>query len=172
MKQVHDCGEIDLEKHALIEASAGTGKTYTIENLVVRLLEERADLGLENILLVTFTEKATSELKMRIREKIDTFPEKPGQGVAKNRVNCRMRWTSSTVRLSIRSMVSARRSSGILPSRTARSSRAKSWRTRLFLTCCSKSRCGPCGRKDTGKTSQRFSRFQVSARRKKPFLKR
>ncbi len=63
--------QIDLEKHALIEASAGTGKTYTIENLVVRLLEEREDLGLENILLVTFTEKATSELKMRIREKIE-----------------------------------------------------------------------------------------------------
>jgi len=68
---VHDCTEIDLEKHALIEASAGTGKTYTIENLVVRLLKERDDLSLENILLVTFTEKATSELKIRIREKIE-----------------------------------------------------------------------------------------------------
>ena len=35
---VHDCSQIDLGKHALIEASAGTGKTFTIENLVVRLL--------------------------------------------------------------------------------------------------------------------------------------
>ena len=70
MIPVHD-SRIDLGKHALIEASAGTGKTYTIENLVVRLLKERADLSLENILLVTFTEKATSELKIRIREKIE-----------------------------------------------------------------------------------------------------
>ena len=85
MTPVHNCNEIDLEKHALIEASAGTGKTYTIENLVIRLLEEREDLGLENILLVTFTEKATSELKIRIREKIEDSlknPDKDGGKIA------------------------------------------------------------------------------------------
>jgi exodeoxyribonuclease V beta subunit len=48
---------VDLSRHALVEASAGTGKTYTIENLVVRLLKEDPDIRLENILLVTFTEK-------------------------------------------------------------------------------------------------------------------
>jgi len=68
---VHDARQIDLDRHGLIEASAGTGKTYTIENLVVRLLTEKLELSLENILLVTFTEKATSELKLRIREKIE-----------------------------------------------------------------------------------------------------
>jgi len=62
--------EIDITRHMLIEASAGTGKTYTIENLVVRFLEERNDLTIDNLLVVTFTEKATSELKQRIREKI------------------------------------------------------------------------------------------------------
>jgi exodeoxyribonuclease V beta subunit len=64
--------DIDITKHAIIEASAGTGKTYTIENLVVKFLMERDDLNLENILLVTFTEKATCELKLRIREKLET----------------------------------------------------------------------------------------------------
>ena len=68
---VEDTAQIDLTRHALIEASAGTGKTYTLENLVVRLLMERPDLFLENILMVTFTEKATSELKIRIREKLE-----------------------------------------------------------------------------------------------------
>jgi exodeoxyribonuclease V beta subunit len=67
---VHDVADIDLSRHALIEASAGTGKTYTLENLVVRLLKERQDLAIENILMVTFTEKATSELKTRIQEKL------------------------------------------------------------------------------------------------------
>ena len=81
---VHDCSQIDLGKHALIEASAGTGKTFTIENLVVRLLEERAGLGLENILLVTFTEKATSELKIRIREKIEQSLENPDRDEEKS----------------------------------------------------------------------------------------
>ncbi|WP_319525558.1 UvrD-helicase domain-containing protein [uncultured Desulfosarcina sp.] len=63
--------QVDISRHALVEASAGTGKTYTIENLVVRLLCEEADTRLENILLVTFTEKATGELKLRIRQKIE-----------------------------------------------------------------------------------------------------
>lgn len=63
--------QVDVSRHALVEASAGTGKTYTIENLVVRLLCEETELQLENILLVTFTEKATSELKLRIRQKIE-----------------------------------------------------------------------------------------------------
>ena len=67
---VHDITDIDLTRHALIEASAGTGKTYTLENLVVRLLKERQDIAIENILMVTFTEKATSELKTRIQEKL------------------------------------------------------------------------------------------------------
>jgi len=68
---VDNTAQIDLNRHALIEASAGTGKTYTIENLVVRLLTEKLDIALENILIVTFTEKATSELKIRIREKLE-----------------------------------------------------------------------------------------------------
>jgi len=67
---VDDIAKIDLTRHALIEASAGTGKTYTLENLVVRLLKERQDIAIENILMVTFTEKATSELKARIQEKL------------------------------------------------------------------------------------------------------
>ncbi|MBW2568004.1 MAG: UvrD-helicase domain-containing protein [Deltaproteobacteria bacterium] len=71
LKTIKDCKEIDLKKHGLIEASAGTGKTYIIENLVVRLLKENSEIALENILLVTFTEKATCELKIRIREKIE-----------------------------------------------------------------------------------------------------
>ncbi|WP_319410020.1 UvrD-helicase domain-containing protein [uncultured Desulfosarcina sp.] len=68
---IGDIDAMDLSRHALVEASAGTGKTYTIENLVVRLLKEDLELNLENILLVTFTEKATSELKLRIRQKIE-----------------------------------------------------------------------------------------------------
>lgn len=60
----------------LLEASAGTGKTFSIENLVVRLLTEEDPLTgtpckIEEILVVTFTKAATRELKKRIRSKID-----------------------------------------------------------------------------------------------------
>lgn len=49
-----------------LEASAGTGKTFAIEHLVVRLLRE-GSLSLDQILVVTFTRAATRDLKMRIR---------------------------------------------------------------------------------------------------------
>ncbi len=60
-----------IHQHLLIEASAGTGKTFTIENLVVRLLiettEKNAPLTLDQIAVVTFTRAATRDLRSRIR---------------------------------------------------------------------------------------------------------
>ena len=53
----------------LIEASAGTGKTYAISNIYLQLLVER-NLNVEEILVVTFTKAATEELKGRIRGRI------------------------------------------------------------------------------------------------------
>src|SRR5690606_10769269 len=54
----------------LIEASAGTGKTYTIAGLVLRLVVER-DVPIGRILVVTFTNAATDELKTRIRASLE-----------------------------------------------------------------------------------------------------
>lgn len=51
---------------ALVEASAGTGKTYTIQNLFLRMIAEK-NLTVDSILVMTFTEAATAELKERIR---------------------------------------------------------------------------------------------------------
>ena len=61
--------QIDLAGVTLIEASAGTGKTYAIACLYLRLLVE-LDLSPEKILVVTYTEAATEELKGRIRARI------------------------------------------------------------------------------------------------------
>jgi exodeoxyribonuclease V beta subunit len=75
---VRDAGQIALDYHAIIEASAGTGKTHTIENLVVALLSQGKVPGLDAILVVTFTEKAAGELKDRIRNKIKkSLEDKP-----------------------------------------------------------------------------------------------
>ena len=62
--------ERPLEPRLFLEASAGTGKTFTIEHLVVRLLQETS-VTLEQILVVTFTRAATRELKERIRANLD-----------------------------------------------------------------------------------------------------
>ncbi|MCZ7638609.1 MAG: UvrD-helicase domain-containing protein [Verrucomicrobia bacterium] len=53
----------------LIEASAGTGKTYALAGLVLRLVVE-AGLTIRQILTVTFTEAATAELRDRIRRRL------------------------------------------------------------------------------------------------------
>jgi exodeoxyribonuclease V beta subunit len=50
----------------LIEASAGTGKTYAIAMLVLRFVVEQ-EIAIEKLLVVTFTKAATEELKDRIR---------------------------------------------------------------------------------------------------------
>ncbi len=53
---------------SVVEASAGTGKTYAIEHLVLeRIL---SGVPLERILVVTFTEKATREMRHRIRARL------------------------------------------------------------------------------------------------------
>lgn len=54
----------------LVESSAGTGKTYTISGLVVRLLAEQDELSPKRILVVTFTTAATQELRDRIARRI------------------------------------------------------------------------------------------------------
>lgn len=55
-----------IEGHLLLEASAGTGKTFAIENIVVRSILEKK-LSLDRILVLTFTNAATNDLKSRIR---------------------------------------------------------------------------------------------------------
>ena len=73
-----DMVTVPLEGANLIEASAGTGKTFTIANLYLRFILERG-LTVNEILVVTFTEKATKELKEKLRLNLEnalkTFKE-------------------------------------------------------------------------------------------------
>jgi exodeoxyribonuclease V beta subunit len=55
----------------LLEASAGTGKTFALAHLVLRLLSEGADPpSVEQLLVVTFTEAAATELRDRIARRL------------------------------------------------------------------------------------------------------
>jgi exodeoxyribonuclease V beta subunit len=58
---------VELQGSKLIEASAGTGKTYSIAILVLRLIIEK-NIPIEKILMVTFTNAAVAELESRIRK--------------------------------------------------------------------------------------------------------
>ena len=58
--------DVQLGGDLLIEASAGTGKTYALTTLAARAVVE-AEVGIERLLVVTFTVAATGELRQRIR---------------------------------------------------------------------------------------------------------
>ncbi len=69
--------EVTLDQRSLIEASAGTGKTYSIALLALRLLletknEKGQPFAISEILMVTFTKYAVAELETRIRMFIRT----------------------------------------------------------------------------------------------------
>ncbi|MCU7809466.1 MAG: UvrD-helicase domain-containing protein, partial [Candidatus Thiodiazotropha sp. (ex Semelilucina semeliformis)] len=64
-----DISSVSLQGINLVEASAGTGKTYTLTTLYLRLLLEQG-LEPEQILVVTYTQAATAEPKGRIRQRL------------------------------------------------------------------------------------------------------
>ncbi|MEE4250280.1 MAG: UvrD-helicase domain-containing protein, partial [Alcanivoracaceae bacterium] len=75
MNNILDPIRFPLHGSRLIEASAGTGKTYTLAALYVRLVLGHGDgpekmLLPPDILVVTFTEAATRELRDRIRARL------------------------------------------------------------------------------------------------------
>ena len=64
-----DLANLSLQGRHLIEASAGTGKTYSITRIYLRLLIEK-QIPVQQILLMTYTRAATQELRGRIEQTI------------------------------------------------------------------------------------------------------
>lgn len=75
-----DVTKVALKGANLIEASAGTGKTYSIAILVIRLIIEK-QIELKEILMVTFTKAAVAELEVRIRQFIREAYAYAGHGI-------------------------------------------------------------------------------------------
>ena len=72
--------DIRLDRDLIVEASAGTGKTYALTTLVARLIVE-ADWRIDKLLIVTFTIAATGELRSRVRRILrDALNVARGQG--------------------------------------------------------------------------------------------
>ena len=66
---VFDIKDFNGSENLFIAASAGTGKTFTIQQVVGKLVVQ--GMNLNQILIVTYTEKAAGELKDRIRKKVE-----------------------------------------------------------------------------------------------------
>lgn len=89
-----DLGKTPLHSgKMLIEASAGTGKTYSLTHMILRLLAEE-NLTIDQILVVTYTEAATAELKHRTHRAIARLleqlesPSKPTDPLARELWKC------------------------------------------------------------------------------------
>lgn len=67
-----DWKTVPLEGVRLVEAGAGTGKTYVIIRLYLRLLLE-AGLTVDRVLVLTFTQAATAELRARVYRTLITL---------------------------------------------------------------------------------------------------
>jgi exodeoxyribonuclease V beta subunit len=66
-------GDVDLSRHGIVEAHAGTGKTWTIvQRIALEALTRPVDrLHIGELLVVTYTDKAAGELRTRLREGLE-----------------------------------------------------------------------------------------------------
>ena len=60
----------DLSQSYIIEAAAGTGKTTVLVTRIIKLIKE-GEAGLEEVVAITFTEKAAAELKIKLRQELE-----------------------------------------------------------------------------------------------------
>ncbi|MDX2108244.1 MAG: UvrD-helicase domain-containing protein [Candidatus Melainabacteria bacterium] len=72
-QQAHAAYSID--KNMLVSAGAGSGKTHVLVERYVEILKQNSDLGLNNLIAVTFTRKAAAEMKSRLKLKFKKLAE-------------------------------------------------------------------------------------------------
>ena len=69
--QVRTLAETTFDRNVVVVAGAGTGKTTLLVNrLVHALLREPDAIAITELVALTFTNKATSEMKIRLRERL------------------------------------------------------------------------------------------------------
>lgn len=76
----------DLSQSYIVEAAAGTGKTTLLVNRIVNLIRE-GEAGLEEVVAITFTEKAAAELKVKLRQELERTLAGPLASVEYQRIS-------------------------------------------------------------------------------------
>jgi len=77
----------------LLEAGAGTGKTYCLVRLVARQIVEQA-IPIQAILTVTFTKAATAEIQTRLQALLHQLFRELREPTAENRLDLTTEWLS------------------------------------------------------------------------------
>src|SRR4030065_1248851 len=60
----------DISESYIVEAAAGTGKTTVLVTRIINLIKA-GEARLEEIVAITFTEKAAAELKVKLRQELE-----------------------------------------------------------------------------------------------------
>ena len=69
-----------FDRNVVVIAGAGTGKTTLLVNRLLYLLMRRTDpLDLSRIVALTFTNKAATEMKLRLRERLRSLVNVEGR---------------------------------------------------------------------------------------------
>ena len=80
------------DRSLVVQAGAGTGKTWVLVRRFMHLLETNPDWPLESIIAITFTEKAAREMRGRIRQAVETKakqqPDDPIWQARRRGLNC------------------------------------------------------------------------------------
>lgn len=75
-------------QNRIISASAGTGKTYRLSieyiSLILRYYRRHPDFSLDSVLALTFTRKATAEIRERIMSQLQELLDDPKGGLARD----------------------------------------------------------------------------------------
>jgi len=89
---------LDIKNNTALRAGAGSGKTRVLTKRFVRLLIENPDISLDNIVAITFTKKAATEMKDRIRKELSEKSSKTSDEVEKKRLaNLKMKITGANI---------------------------------------------------------------------------
>jgi len=59
-----------IDKHVLVSAGAGSGKTHVLVERYLEILRSRPELSVANLVAVTFTRKAANEMRTRLKARI------------------------------------------------------------------------------------------------------
>ncbi len=98
-RMARELAETTFDRNVVVVAGAGTGKTTLLVNrLVYLLMKEPAPVLITQVIALTFTNKAATEMKVRLRERLvvlarpEADPVRPGDGGAVSREDLRDRY--------------------------------------------------------------------------------
>ena len=67
---------LDSQRNIAVTASAGAGKTATLVERYIELLRQHPEIGVRQVLAITFTQKAAAEMRERIARRLSDSPRR------------------------------------------------------------------------------------------------